>query len=552
MWNIGVHVIDYADSTVNVVNPLRERPDTCRNVWSHLIVVVGFGVIVSSAGRAYLHLVDAASCKEDAPSGAVLSLRGLYEPRIVVGYPMVRALPGAPGSTVVFFIDGKEVTRTSEAPYDSNLRAGASARLWPGSHVLTACAITAQGTQQRSDPIRFAAVREIDDTFSAELSPYVPHQTAIEESMETLLQQTATPGAAMSSEEELARRLVFGVYLNFGIDPALDVGNDQSEVLSSLLPRLSSPYRLQPNSLPVSMWFSPDSVFYHAIPREWPRVAVPDGYIRQVQFSTAYQGDGIGFGEVIASAVDPLRQVRSQWYDVQSTQRVYEFRMPMDWSSRLPTNKRGDSHLIFIDPVSNTYISSYKTKKNAATGGADALFAGAPHPLSGLGDTGGSIAAGFAELPLLVQPGESIDEKNDIPHAIGGAVGRTWAARVYPATARDAEMLSSVNPCTHRGFTNTGIVPYGGILQLDPDLELGKLKLSLPAYRILRAMQVYGYYVMDFGCADLDIYSAVDAKELEPYGGIWGNTAGPGVQNEIQFTLQRSRLYIVPPPIKRQ
>ena len=122
---------------------------------------------------------------------------------------------------------------------------------------------------------------------------------------------------------------------------------------------------------------------------------------------------------------------------------------------------------------------------------------------------------------------------------------------VYPATSRDAQVLTSVNPCTNHGFTNTGIVPYGGIIQLDPDLELAKLHLSLPAYRILRAMQVYGYYVMDFGCADLDIYTAMDSDELEPFGGPWGNANGQGIQDEIQSVIGKSKLYIVPPPIKR-
>jgi hypothetical protein len=464
---------------------------------------------------------------------------------------MVRALPNAQRATLIFFIDGKEVSRTSKAPYDLDMSVGASSGLSLGSHVLTACAITNQGTQLRSDPITFITVSDINDAFSAEFSPYAPHPSALAENMETLLQSTATAGAAMSDEEVRARRLLFGVYLNFGIDPSLDAGNDQSEVLAARLPSHASAPPLHRNSLPISMWFSRDAVFYHAIPKEWPRVAVPKGYIQQVQFSTAYHGDGIGFGEVIASPSDPLMQVHSQWYDVKSTLRVFDFRMPIDWSSRLPTNAQGDSHLIFIDPVSNTFVSSYKATKNASTGGPDALYASSPHPLEGVGDSGGSAAAGFADLPLLVQPGEATDPKKDIPHAIGGAVARTWAARVYPATSRDAQVLTSVNPCTNHGFTNTGIVPYGGIIQLDPDLELAKLHLSLPAYRILRAMQVYGYYVMDFGCADLDIYTAMDSDELEPFGGPWGNANGQGIQDEIQSVIGKSKLYIVPPPIKR-
>jgi hypothetical protein len=99
---------------------------------------------------------------------------------------------------------------------------------------------------------------------------------------------------------------------------------------------------------------------------------------------------------------------------------------------------------------------------------------------------------------------------------------------------------------------NTGLVPYGGVIQLDPELDLGKLNLSLPALRILQAMQTYGYYVMDYGCADIDIYTALDAAELDPYGGLWGSARGPGVQNEIQRVLSTSTLYVVAPLIKKQ
>lgn len=64
-------------------------------------------------------------------------------------------------------------------------------------------------------------------------------------------------------------------------------------------------------------------------------------------------------------------------------------------------------------------------------------------------------------------------------------------------------------------------------------------------------MQTYGYYVMDYGCADLDIYTAQDASELEPYGGLWGSSSGVGVQNEVQRVLSASNLYVIAPLIKR-
>lgn len=529
----------------------RERLDKRCGGWTRSIVAFAVGIIIASVEHAYPTGQKSAPCGGRNLSRDTLPLRGLYEPRIIFGRLMVRAVLNAPRATVIFFIDGEEVSRVSEAPYDLSVEVGGSSRFVLGSHVLSACAITEQGTQLWSEATPFTTVADMNHDYSANLSPYAPHQSALAHNMDSLLQSTATPGAAMSDEELRARRLAFGMYLNIGIDPSLDAGHDQSEVLAAHIPLRASTHRPHRDSLPLSMWFSRDAVFYHAIPHQWPRVPLPKGYIQKVQFSTAYYGDGIGFGQVIASSSDPLIRINSQWHDVRSTFRTFDFRMPVDWSSRLPTNQEGDSHLIFIDPLSNTFVSSYKTSIDFSTGGPKALYASSPHLLDGLGGSGGSIAAGFAELPLLVQKGEATNPREEIPHAIGGAVSRVWAARVYPAISRDAEVLTSVNPCTSRGFTNTGVVPYGGIIQLDPDLQLAKTTLSLPAYRILRAMQVYGYYVMDFGCADLDIYTAMDAEDLEPYGGVWGNANGRGIQNEIQSTIESSRLFIVPPPIKR-
>jgi hypothetical protein len=245
--------------------------------------------------------------------------------------------------------------------------------------------------------------------------------------------------------------------------------------------------------------------------------------------------------------------IQSQWYGNVATHKSFLFRIPSDWENELPSQTLGDSHMFFIDPASFTFVSSYKTTRDSRTGGPDALYAGPPTSFNSLGDHGGSTAAAFAELPVVIQPGEATDPNQPLHHAIGGPVGRTWAARVYPATAWDSGVRTSVNSCTNSGFTNTGLIPYGGVIQLDPKLDLTKLNLSLPAFRILQAMQTYGYYVMDFGCADFDIYTAIDGAELDPYGGLWGyNKEGPGVQNEIEGVVTTQKLYVVAPLYKKQ
>lgn len=301
--------------------------------------------------------------------------------------------------------------------------------------------------------------------------------------------------------------------------------------------------------------FSPDAPFYHAIPANSPRVLLPAGYFDDVQVNSARgpDGDGIGYGEVIAAASDPNLTVRSEWYGDSDTLVTFPYHMPETWYQSLPTLPAGDSHMIFIDPQTNTFVSSYKTTLNSTTMGPNALYASTPVSIVGMGDRGGSTAAKFAELPAMIQPWELTDTVYPIFHAIGGPVARVWGGRVYPASARDAGMLTGQNACAngnYMNYMNTGLVPYGGVIQLDPSLDLTTLGLSLPAFRLLQAMQTYGYYVMDFGCTAIDVYTAIDETELEPFGGMYGNANGIGVQNEVINVLTTSRLYVVPPMVK--
>jgi hypothetical protein len=341
------------------------------------------------------------------------------------------------------------------------------------------------------------------------------------------------------------------MYLNFGFDLSLDYATDLSEILPTLLPS----GWIAPGSdshLPVSMRFSADSPFYHPIPANWPSIRLPHGYIKTVQLNTNQKGDGLGYGVAIAQPDSTSVSIHSMWYQQESTRTTIPFRIPSDWMTALPANEAGDRHIVFIDPKNDTFVSLYKVGADPYTHEPNALYANFPASFNSLGDHGGSTASRFSELPLLIQPGEATQGDAPIRHALGGSVSRVWAARVYPATARDYGVLTSLNTCTHKGMTNTGLVPYGGIIQLDPALNLDSLQLSLPARRILQAIQTYGYYVMDFGCADLDIYTAISEQELFPYAGLYGfPKTGPGVEKEIAEVLTTSDLYVTPPITRR-
>ena len=528
--------------------------------------LVGQAPASHSSARQDVASLDATGCNRAvrnlqpghpaARSGAV-PIYGISSPATVAASIAARADPGPNAIGVVYFIDNSEVWRVTQPPfYLGPVHAGSPVgfrldSVPSGLHTLTGCAILPAGRTAVSDPIQLTIVPDINREFSRTLAPYRIQPSAQQSPLEVLLAHTSTEGAKMTPDESAIRRRVMAMYVNWGIDPSFDFDHDQSDALQRQSPGGAAQPPPHEAGTPPSMWFFPDAPFYHPIPPQWPRVALPRGYFKTIQLNEAHNGDGIGFGEVIATPGDPELPVRSQWDNVSSTLRTFGFRMPSNWPSHLPTHAAGDLHVVFIDPVKNTFISSYKTSADPSTGGPDGLYITSPQPLAGLGDKGGSNAAGFADLPVLLQPGEATNPAQDIPHAIGGSVRRTWAARVFPAHSWDTGVRTSVDACSHKGFTNTGLIPYGGVIQLDPSLDLSSMGLSLPARRILRAMQVYGYYVMDYGCTDLDIYTAIDAAELDPFGGPWGNANGPGVQNELRRVLSRSVFSVVPPMSKR-
>jgi hypothetical protein len=420
-----------------------------------------------------------------------------------------------------------------------------------GIHRIRAVVVDNKKKTYSSHVVEVRVIPSNNNNFSSSLIPY---HSGIK-----LRRQRQDSGNALPSEiqsfvnpeDASLRRSIVDMYRGWGVDLFLDKASDQSDILRSLSP-MNWTHPKKSSGKPWSMMFSSDAVFYHAIPTEWPRIELPQGYFHQVQLNTAHGGDGIGFGQVVASQTSKVQTIKSQWYDVQSTLRFISYRIPTDWPKGLPTTMAGDRHVIFIDPQKKTFVSTYKASVNASGKGPDSLYAAGPTPFDSMGDYGGSIAANFAELPLLIQPGESTNVTEPIHHAIGGPVRRVWAARVYPASAWDAGVQTGKDTCSGTGHMNTGLVPYGGVIQLDPKLDLKKFKLSLPAFRILQAMQTYGYYVMDYGCTDLDIYTALDASEFDSYGGLWGSPSGVGVQNEIEQVIRQSTLYVVAPLYKKE
>jgi hypothetical protein len=493
------------------------------------------------------------------PANFEFSLGGLSSPATVSESIFVFAEDLHDARAVSYFIDSGLVVSESKPPFWMGGQIGGVPNGFSinsagvGHHILSAVATLANGRKIQSNKITLNVIPSINGTLHKTLTSYPNELSAQLNSAEEILRNVSTRGASLTPQEEQTRQQVVSMCMNWGIDVSLDYVNDKSSVLAAMAPQGWNPPPSMTPGENLSMVFSSDSPAYQRIPAVWPRVSIPSGYFRTVQLNTTPEGDGLGYGEVIASPNDYRLPIRSQWYSIASTLAIFKFPMPANWAESLPTQSVGDRHMIFVDPASQTFVSAYKVMPDPVSAGPDALYASSPTPFNSLGDRGGSTASSFAELPFIIQPGEATNAQKPIAHAIGGAVSRVWAARVYPASARDSNVLTAVNRCKGRGYANTGLVPYGGLIQLDPQLNLGKLNLSLPAFRILQAMQTYGYYVMDFGCADLDIYTSLSEAELNAYGGLYGyNKKGLGVQTEIESVLRSSKLYVLAPLTKKQ
>jgi hypothetical protein len=393
-------------------------------------------------------------------------------------------------------------------------------------------------------------------TFSSSLTPYA---TASSLTVDQILANTSTAGVTLSSTDTNTRKAAIQMYKDFGIDLSLDYKNNFSNVLLGLEPTTWSTSTPQPLSGNFVQPFSIDAPYYHSIPTTSNRAVLPAGYINSFQYNTVKGGDGIGLGIAISSSSDPVRLIRSEWYGNVNTRKDYYDSVRSDALTFQGWNLNSDKHLSFINSTNKTVLNGYSVTLNANGVDYQTLYNPGIYSLGTLGDKGGSVASGINDLAILVRPGEATNTSQPIPHAVGGPVRRVWKARTYPALSWDA-FIDGADACTATGYANTGLVPYGGVIQLDPNLVFTpvsnstnfttsingqNITISLPAYRILQAMQTYGYYVLDFGCSDLDVYTNTNDSEYANYGGSYT------VQTQIQSVVSKAKLYVVPPMVQK-
>ncbi|NJM66092.1 MAG: hypothetical protein HC851_10710 [Acaryochloris sp. RU_4_1] len=381
---------------------------------------------------------------------------------------------------------------------------------------------------------------QVGKGFSDQLDPYLSHPTATQKTVDQIFDLTALPGENLSAEDAAKRKEIIAMYRDFGIDLSLDMGSFYSKTLASFRPQSWSSQTKQPLSGAYLQPFSVDAPTNHPIPCYTPHVQLPVGYFSSAQLHFYKGFDGVGFGVAISKGTDPVRTIKSK-----ADGKSYQAHVRNDALELfLPTNTNADQQVIFLDSVDNTLINCIKAKQD---GSNYACGFAAQSTLPNLGDRGGTIASGMSNLAGLIREDEATDKTTRLTHGIIIVSNRMWKARVYPAVSGDAWIYKNQNANRY----GRGLVPYGGVVQLDPALNLEALNLSLPAKRILEAVQQYGAYLVDSGGPAFGIYTSVKSSEFEQFASIYTPNDDKGIQNQIAKVLSTSKVYVVPPLVKR-
>ena len=394
-------------------------------------------------------------------------------------------------------------------------------------------------------------------SFSPDLSQYAAHSTARSRTIDEIYNRTATSGINLPPDYVAKRKEIIQMYQASGIDLSLD-----KEELRKLRPKEWSKSTPQPLSGNYAQPYSIDAPFYHKIPSNSPRVQLPIGYVQTGHISTLGSpkdgSDGFGIGLVISEATDPVRQLSLangayaktgecpqhnpfKGYN-NSTHIRNSANVRLGGSGEGVPYDSSDKTVIWLDRSDNTTVATWvslpdcdRPDLGTKLGDWSGESVTSKETLPNLGDQGGINAAAKSDLVALIRPGEAIDPNEPIPHALSGPVKNAWKAIVYPANNVDNSIDRN----------NRGLLGYGFLVQLDPAFDLTKIKLSLPAHRILEAIQTYGWYMDDTGVRDFDTKGNFSGAEFAPYGGV------DAVDAEILTVLKAQKLFVVPPLVKR-
>ena len=424
--------------------------------------------------------------------------------------------------------------------------------------------------------------------FSDDFEPIYPHVTAVTRSVDEIYERTLS-GEKLPEDVEKNRKEVIKMFRDAGLDLSLDNENwlDSKRFIQDKPSRFS---RETPKPLEgdFDQYYSIDAAWNNKIPENHPRTELYAGFKRTFQIATVKEkgdmgGNGIGIPVIIGRASDPVFNM-VEAYTSWDISRGWTVRAPENVDDLINQYKSGDQHGYFIDTVNQTVIGAWKVKtpndpmrygSNLDDGyklGFDMRNSSSStkYSMTGIASEG-RVSTNAAKVPLdgiSIKKKEIADPDVFIEHALGGAGWPLMKGRTYPASGMDGY----INNDSVAKQVNQGVFPYGGVMQLDPDIDLKAMydegKLSLPAYKILKAWQEYGYYNTDASGMNANSKSVLlytstvsgnwlgDERYDVPY--LNGKQGFEEVQAEIQAFLQgdeffggkEPKLYITLPVVK--
>jgi hypothetical protein len=282
---------------------------------------------------------------------------------------------------------------------------------------------------------------------------------------------------------------------------------------------------------------STDSTFARKIENNALSFKLPVGYLGggEVQTMDPNGGYGYAIGRVMARGTDPARTLTD------SLGNVIQIKVPndlrQDGGVGIPPSLPGaDRTVIWYDQSTKSYRASWQTERAADGVNWKCAFVTGNLQLPLLGHEGAIAAARIPEMAGLILPGE-LTANRPIGHALKGPTSgdKNWySGIVYPAS--DIDHYPGNNPTG-----GAGLLPYGARVRLPKSVDLTKMALSLPARRVLEAIQDYGWFVDDLGVRDMDIKTSVFNTEASAY---------PNYAKEVFDVIKANAMEIVLPSVK--
>ena len=380
--------------------------------------------------------------------------------------------------------------------------------------------------------------------FSDIYEPYYPQITAVTRSVDEIYQRVSGSEVELSPEIIQARKDMIQMYKDVGIDVSYDMENwlCSYKMVSSFPQRWSDETPIPLGESPdYSGAFSVDACWNNKIPKDAPRIEIPRSsltindkvHIGVVKANIDQSGWGTGIPQIVSTSKDPYHTIASKYVNG-NVNKIFMVRAKENLFDYVNNAQTGDEHIQFIDAESNTSVQVWKGRVPGDPRGYSlsvnripgfdvrSSAAGIEYKLDGIGAEGqcGVNAANCITNAYTIKSSEISSTTEMLNHAVGGAIAEMITARVFPAISTDAALgMSSENEGSN-SFRNTGIVPYGGIIQVDPEIDLDALykngKMSFHSYRILKCMQEYGFYNIDCSGGSFFFYT-------NTYGNDWIN-----------------------------